>query len=165
MEILGYKCFDEGLINRYGKKFSVGKIYFEPGFIKFGTLGNGFHMCKNIEDTFRYFDCIDKNVDICLVKGSGDFVEYSDEYYGYYDMYSVQKLEILKQLTHDEIIQEGLNLFEKRAERFVSTFKLTSEEIELFKEFYKNSPIVLNAIAYYQEGNVEVYSKKYKQKK
>lgn len=162
MEIIGYKCFKDGLINRYGKKFSIGKIYVAPGTIKFGTLGNGFHMCKNIEDTFRYFDCFEEKVDICLVKGSGNFVEYSDEYYGYYDMYSVQKLEILKKLTREEVICEGLNLYEKRAERFVSTFKLNSQEIKLFRENYQNSQNVLDAIAYHQEGDTEVYKRKYK---
>lgn len=164
MEIIGYKCFDEGLINRYGKKFSVGQIYIAPGSIKFGTFGNGFHMCKNIEDTFRYFDCLKNKVDVCLVKGSGDLVEYSDDYYGYYDMYSVKNLEILKQLTRGEIINQGLNLYEKRAERFVSLFKLTKEEIALFKENYKNNNIVLDAIAYYQEKDIEVYNRKCKTK-
>ena len=44
MAIIGYKCFDKGLINKYGKKFSVGKIYIMLGTIKFGINGNGFHI-------------------------------------------------------------------------------------------------------------------------
>ena len=119
-------------------------------------------MCKNIEDTFRYFDCFSEEVDVCLVRGSGDFIEYSDEYYGYYGMYSVQKLEILKKLSREEIITKGLNLVGFRAERFVSTYKLTPEEILLFKEYYKKSIKVLEAIAYHQEGDTEVYSRKIK---
>ena len=79
MDIIGYKCFNKGLLNRYGKKFSVGKIYVTDGMLKFGTRGNGFHICKNIEDTFRYFNSLKNDVDVCLVKGSGDFIEYSDE--------------------------------------------------------------------------------------
>ena len=47
--IKGYKCFNKGLINRYGKKFEVGKIYHQDGDIKFGINGNGFHMCSNLE--------------------------------------------------------------------------------------------------------------------
>lgn len=31
----GYKCFDKGLINRYGKKFEIGKIYHVVGIVKF----------------------------------------------------------------------------------------------------------------------------------
>ena len=46
MGIIGYKAFDKGLINRYGTKFEVGKIYIAEGAIKFGNQGNGFHLCK-----------------------------------------------------------------------------------------------------------------------
>lgn len=162
MAIIGYKCFDKGLINKYGKKFSVGKIYIMPGAIKFGINGNGFHMCKRIEDTFRYFECFENEVDVCLVKGSGEVVEYSDDYYGYYDMYSVQKIEILKQLNREEIINEGLNMCDLRVKRFVSTLKLNEEEINLFRETFKDNLSVLDAIAYYQEGDEQAYEKKYK---
>lgn len=31
----GYKCFDKGLINRYGEKFEIGKIYHVVGIVKF----------------------------------------------------------------------------------------------------------------------------------
>ena len=154
MAIIGYKCFDKGLINKYGKKFSVGKIYIMPGAIKFGINGNGFHMCKRIEDTFRYFECFENEVDVCLVKGSREIIEYSDDYYGYYDMYSVQKIEILKQLSREEIINEGLNMCDLRVKRFVSTLKLTEEEINLFKETFKDNLSVLDAIDYYQEGDI-----------
>ena len=56
MKVIGYKCFNKDLINHYGQKFEIGKIYIASGIIKFGTRGNGFHMCKNIEDCFRFFD-------------------------------------------------------------------------------------------------------------
>lgn len=157
MEIVGYKCFNRGLINRYGNKFSKGKIYIATGNIKFRN--NGFHMCKNMEDTFRYFDALNNEVDVCLVKGSGEIQEFSDEYYGYYDMYSVQKIEILKQLSHLEIIEKGLSLNEIKVQRFLSTFKLNKNEIELFKEKFNKYKTVLNMIAYYQEGNTKVYQK------
>ena len=99
MGIIGYKAFDKGLINRYGTKFEVGKIYIAEGAVKFGNQGNGFHLCKNMEDTFRYFDAMESEIDICKVKGSGDAIEYYDEYYGYYDMFAVSELEILKKLS------------------------------------------------------------------
>ena len=160
MDVIGYKCFDKGLINKYGKKFSVGKIYIIPGTIKFGI--NGFHLCKRIEDTFRYFECFENEIDVCLVKGSGEIIESYDDYYGYYDMYSVQNLEILKRLSREEIINEGLNMCDLRAERFVSTFRLTEEEVNIFKETFKTNLSVLHAIAYYQEGDKQVYERKYK---
>ncbi len=60
--MIGYKCFNSDLTNRYGSKFEVGKTYHAKGDIKFGNNGNGFHMCKNMEDTLRYFDAFNDNV-------------------------------------------------------------------------------------------------------
>lgn len=161
MEVIGYKCFNKGLTNRYGKKFSVGKIYLCPEIIKFEKNGNGFHLCKNIEDTFRYFDTFNNEVDVCLVKGIGKINESFDDYNCYYDMYCVEKMEILKHLNRTEIINLGLNLHPIRAKRFVSSFKLTLDEIKLFKEKYKTEIDVIDAIAYYQEGDKKVYERKY----
>ena len=157
MKVKGYKCFNKDLTNRYGTKFCVGQIYIASGIVKFGN--NGFHMCKNIEDTFRYFDTTNKDIRICEVIGSGNYTEHSDEYYGYYDMYSVEKLEIIKELSREEIIEKGLHLKEQRAERFVSTLTLTKEEISLFKEVFKNNQRILKAIAYYQENDKQAYTK------
>ena len=60
--IEGYKCFSEGLVNRYGVKFEIGKIYHTENEVKYQY--NGFHMCANLEDTLRYFDAMDDTVDI-----------------------------------------------------------------------------------------------------
>lgn len=158
MEIKGYKCFNKDLTNRYGTKFSVGKIYVAPGIIKFGNNGNGFHICKNMEDTFRYFDTT--NFTVCEVIGSGNMSKKTDEYYGYYDMYCVEKMKIIKELSRKEIIDIGLNLNEIRIKRFLSTLILTEEEIELFKNKYKGKRDVINTISYYQEGNKNIYIKK-----
>lgn len=159
MSVIGYKCFNKDLTNRYGEKFSVGKVYVAKGAIKFGNNGNGFHLCKNIEDTFRYFDAMKNQISICKVKGSGKIEKFDDDYYGYNDMYAVEQLEILKNLSYDEIINIGLNLDTLRAERFVSGIKLNNEDIQKFKDKFKNDIRVLNAIAYYQEGDLEVYSR------
>lgn len=162
VEIYGYKCFDSGLINLYGQKFSIGKLYVAPGIIKYGPWGNGFHLCKNVEDTFRYFDTTKKDVCVCEVVGSGNMDKYEDEYNGYYNMYAVEKLRITKQLAREELIEKGLNLYGLRAIRFVSTLSLTPNEIVLFKEKFKNNINVLNAIAYYQENDKDVYTRKFK---
>lgn len=160
MKVIGYKCFNKGLINSYGKKFSLGKIYITKVMLKPGIHGNGFHMCKNVEDCFRYFDTSKKDIQVCKVVGSGKTIEYSDEYNGYYDLFCVEKLEILNVLSREELINIGLSLNELRAERFVSTLSLTQEEIELFKEKYKKIDFVLKAIAYYQENDKDVYNRK-----
>ena len=46
MVIKGYKAFDNGLINRYGKKFELEKTYTTEGKISFGNNGNGFARIK-----------------------------------------------------------------------------------------------------------------------
>ena len=64
--MIGFKVFDYGLINRYGFKYELNKTYHTDGELRFGIDGNGFHMCKNIEDTLRYFDAFNDNIRICL---------------------------------------------------------------------------------------------------
>ena len=159
MEVIGYKCFNKDFTNRYGSKFEVGNTYIANGKIKFGNNGNGFHLCKNFEDTFRYFDAMNDDIKLCLVKGSGKIAESFDDYYGYYDMYSVEKLEILKDLSRKEIIKLAISLNESRVERFISLFRLTEEELELFKYKFNKYKRVLEAISYYQEENKNVYKK------
>ena len=162
MEVRGFKCFKPGLINHYGTKFEVGKIYIMPGAIKFGINGNGFHLCKNIEDTFKYYDAMNKDVEICEVIGSGKIAEYEDDYCGYYGMYAVSQLQILRKLSREEIINIGLNLNVVRARRFVELFRLTEEEINKFIEKFKNREFIEieNVIDYYQRGNLDAFTKR-----
>ena len=157
--IKGYKCFNKDLTNRYGTQFEIGKTYKITNPIKFGK--NGFHMCTNIEDTFRYFDAINEEVSVCEVLGFGNKQIHNDEYYGYYDMYSVEKIKIIRVIPRDEIINIELNLNEFRVTRFIQGFKLTKEEILLFKDKFNISSQLLNAIAYYQEKDIDVYTRKY----
>lgn len=156
MVVKGYKCFNEDFTNKYGMKFELGKIYIAD----INTKVKKFHLCKNLEDTFRYFDAINNNVRICEVIGSGNIVPYSEEYQGYYDMYSVSQLEIKKELTHDEIISYGLNLDSNKVKRFIVGFKLTEEEMIKFANKFKNEQSVLDIIASYIENNNVVYKKR-----
>ena len=157
--IIGYKCFKKGLINNYNEKFELGKIYSVTGPIKAGVHGNGYHICTNIEDTFRYID--NKNgIDVCLVCGFGDKDLLEDEYNGYYDMYAVEKFMILKILSREEIINIWLNLVEYRLLRFIEGYKLLESEKNIFKQKYKNQEWIMNAIAYYQDNDLEIYQRK-----
>lgn len=160
MEVIGYKCFNKDMTNNYGKKFESGKKYIAIGDIKFGNQGNGYHMCKNLEDTLRYFDYQNNDICICLVKGSGKIVENSDEYYGYYDTYSVECIEIIKKLNREEIIKYAINLNIERLKRFIACFKLTKEEIIYFKEIFKHCNQIIEYIEYYQENNYNVFRRK-----
>ena len=157
--IKGYKAFNVDLTNRYGSSFEVGKRYSVDANAVFGNHGNGFHFCKNIEDTFRYFPAIEEKISVCLVKGTGEIAIYEDEYNGYYDMYSSENIEIIKQLTRDEIIEIGLNLNSLRVCRFIQCFKLNNEEIELFKEKFFDNIRVIQFINYYQLNDKEAFKK------
>ena len=161
----GYKCFDKGLINRYGTKFEVGKLYHTDNEIKFGNDGNGFHVCKRLEDTLRYFDAMNGEVDIAKVKCYGNYQKYEDEYNDYYDMYAFEYMIIDKVLTREEIINYGIHLYEMQVKRFISGFRLTKEEIIMFKEQFKKNQNILNTIAYYQEGDKEVFNRQYTKKR
>ena len=158
MEIRGYKAFNEDLSNRYGLEFETGEIYQVSGSISFGVRGNGFHFCKRLEDTLRYFDAMDDNIQIAEVIGRGSIVEYYDDYYGYYDMYVASELEVVKVLSREEIVYPYL-FYEntEQVKRFVSGFKLTEEEKKIFRNEYFDNRDVMATIAYYQDGVKDVY--------
>lgn len=158
--ILGYKCFNKNLINNYNKTYEIGKKYEVSGEVKFGNNGNGFHFCKNLEDTLRYFDSFNEDIDICKVIGSGDIKQYDDEYYGYYDMYVSSVIVILKKLTRKEIFDIIFNSSEFSVVRFISGYKLTDSELEMFEKKYMNNQTILDAITYYYKDK-NVYQKKY----
>lgn len=155
--IRGYKAFNADLTNRYGIPFEEGKKYSVNGHAVFGNHGNGFHFCERLEDTLRYFDAMNGEVLFAEVVGSGNIVEYSDEYYGYYDMYSATELEVVRFLSRKDIIDMFLDAPFYRTIRFVQGFRLTEEERELFKLQYDSEYKVLQAIAYYQEGKKDTY--------
>ena len=165
MTMDGYKTFHKGMKNRYGKTFQEGRIYEIEGPLKFGPNGNGIHFCKNLEDTLRFFPAMEEEVVITEVTALGDLVEYTDDYNDYYDMFCTNKIRINHIMTREEIIKMYLNMTDYRVIRFVSGFRLTSDEIELFKIRYSSEISILDAIAYYQENKKEEYKNKIKEHK
>ena len=157
--IEGYKCFNKGLINRYGDTFEIGKVYHADGIIQYGNNGNGFHFSTNLEDTLRYFDTT-KEFDICEVVGFGNIHQVNDEYNGYFNLYAVENILIKRLLTREEIINYALNLNDLRVCRFLMFFKLTAEEKILFLEKYQCNLMVLDTISYYQDNDKDVYKRK-----
>ena len=155
--IRGFKAFDSNMNNRYGKHFKEGEKYSVLGPSVYGTQGNGFHFCERLEDTLRYVDGMSDNIQIAEVVGFGDVVESFDNYYGYYDMYVASNIQIVRVLSREEIICNGLNMPEYRSERFVKGYRLTDYEIDLFKSAFRENDNVLRAIAYYQEGDGKAY--------
>ena len=154
----GYKCFNKGLVNKYGEVFEIGKVYHVNGDIKFHK--NGFHMCTNLEDTLRYFDAFNEEVDITSVIGYGNINKYDDEYNEFFDMYSVEYLKLLTLLKREEIISYALKLPSMRLKRFISLFRLTKEELELFREKFNKDSMIQTTLDYYQDEKSKLYIKK-----
>ena len=153
----GFKCFDKGLINRYGVQFEIGKEYHVDGNIQFGNKGNGYHMCTNMEDTFRYFDAMNKEVDVCSCIGWGKTHRVDDEYYGFNNMYACEYIKLIKLYKRKEVIEYMLKQSDMHVERFISLYKLTLDEIELFEQVYKDDNSIKKKILYYQKNIKDVY--------
>lgn len=158
MQIKGFKAFNKDMTNRYNEEFEEGKEYTISGPLKFGNDGNGFHFCKRMEDTLRYFNAFEEEIKIAAVISNGSVVEYYDDYYGYYDMYATSSIFIEHIYTREEIINKFLKEHEYSVDRFLKGFKLTKEEINLFKEKYNKNIQILKTIAYYQENNKDIYN-------
>ena len=161
----GYKAFNKDFTNRYGEKFEVGKTYTDSSNITFGNDNEGgFHMCANLEDTLRFVPADTDDVVICEVTGFGKIVEgdrYEDDYYGYYDMYSVEKMTINKKLSRKEIVDMFLNMStssKDRICRFIESYKLNETEEEMFKLKFGDFTPIMQYISYYQDGDKEAFN-------
>lgn len=157
MEVKGYKAFNSDMTNNYGEKFTEGETYHIDGPISFGVHGNGFHMCKRIEDTFRYVDPV--GVKVAKVIDFGTVCEGYDEYNGYFDMYSVSDIIIKKIMNREEIIDEVLKDGIEGTKRFITTgFSLTSEEVEKIRAKF-NDPIIDTYIMYYVHNDKDAFKR------
>lgn len=165
MIIKGYKAFYNDMTNQVGMHFEEGETYIASLPIKENYKGNGYHFAKNLEDTLCFVDDKDLEIKVAEVTGSGIICQYEYDYYGYYDLYCAEKIKIDKILTREEVLNTILDKFEFSAERFVKYYKLTVEEIGLFKKHYSYSVGVLDSIAYYQENDKSVYERKYMKKR
>ena len=167
MEIKGFKAFNSDLTNNYGNIFLEGETYHIDGDISFGINGNGYHFCKRLEDTFRYIS--DDNKRVAQVTGFGEIKEGFDDYNEYYDMYSASSLTINHILEREEVLNYILHANEFCVLRFIVTgFKLTNDEILMFRNYFANSLIINKYIDYYllndkrafnQETNCKILKK------
>lgn len=159
MAIRGYKAFDKNMDNRYGRHFEEGKTYRVDGDVAFGLNGNGFHFCKRCEDTLRYFDGMNEDIVMAEVIGSGNIVESFDEYYGYYDMFSAEQLEIIRFIPRSELVMNFLNMKNiERVKRFIQGYRLRDIEKAMFRSYFSNEESVLKTIDYYQDGDLEAFN-------
>ena len=156
--INGYKAFNSDLTNNYGKKFTEGYVYHVSGDVSFGVKGNGFHFCKRMEDTFRYIN--DDNKLVAEVTGFGNIKEGFDNYNEYYDMYSASSIKINRFLSREEVLNYVMHANEFAVIRFIVTgFKLTDEEISLFRNIFSDSLLINNYLDYYYLHDKDIFKK------
>ena len=156
----GYKSFNKDFKTFNDIIMEPNKIYELDGEIKYHKYG--YHFASRLEDTLRYVNGLEEKIILCKIKALGNIDWYDDEYYGYYDLGCTNKIYIDKPLTREEIINYALKLYEQRLIRFIQGYKLTKEELELFKTIYKNNDNIINFLSYYQEKDYEVFKRKYK---
>lgn len=148
MEIHGYKSFNGDGTNNAGIVMPPG-IYHCDGDIIYQR--NGFHFARNLEDTLRYRTIEDGEPLIAEVIGRGTIVEsnrYEDiEYYGYYGLYAASDMEIVRYLTHEEIVEYALKLVDRDGiKRILASQILTEEDIKMI---VKENSTYENYLNYY----------------
>lgn len=162
MEMIGYKTLDNESKNRYGKTFLPGIVYSVEGEVRFGRNGNGYHFCKNFEDSLKYLECFTRNFKLAKVRAFGEIRESFDRYNDIYDIYVASSLEILSYLTEEEIFKIALQLSPIQIKRFLQLYPLTELEKERFKEEYKMLELgVMQTFDYYQENKKDAFSNVY----
>lgn len=159
--INGYKAFNLDKTNRHGFKMEEKKTYEVTGEIKFGTTGNGFHMCNNLVDVFKYYD--PETSLVAEVIGFGNYEKIDLPNIDYYDQYVVEKIRIEKFLSRHEIINNILNDNESNVLKFLSYSKLNDEEIVLFIRKFYNKYSIMRALMYYQLDYKDIYYDKYEE--
>ena len=88
----GYKALNKDMINRYGNKYELGNKYYLNSGVPIWSK-NGFHFCVRPEDTLRYVDGFNDEIEMVEVEASGTMILHEDEYYGFYDMYVSSEME------------------------------------------------------------------------
>ena len=162
MEVKGYKAFNKDKTNRCNELFDVGVKYRVTGDIRFGgvntKVANGYHMCTRLADVFRYVDAMNGNFIVAEVTGRGNYQKYDDEYYGYFDMYAFEEIEINRFIDRKEVMEI---LFSTSGEfdvsKLVRTCRLTPEELLVLINKFKSCYSLLKLILYYQLGQTDIY--------
>ena len=156
----GYKSFNKNFETFNNIKMKENQIYKIDDDIKYSKVG--YHFATRLEDTLRYVNGLKEEIIICNIEALGNIDWHDDEYYGYYDLGCTNIIKINNILTREEIIKYIYNKPEFNIIRFISGYKLTNEELKLFKERYKNNNNILNYIKYYQENDTQVFDRNHK---
>ncbi len=138
-EIIAYKVFFKGLKNNLdGINYEIGKEYQTTSDLQY--MKSGFHMCKNPEDCFRFIRPVETDVDLALVRGFGKTYGFDAGYKSYDDtlgyIYITEKMEILKVLTREEILDLAIKMSPISLKTFLDLYPITPEESDYLKDNY-----------------------------
>lgn len=163
MEIRGFKGFKDDFRNKYGKPFETGVVYSrESTVLKFGENGKGYHFAVSLADTFRFFNpCLDNMY--CEVLGTGNFLRQDPYLYNSDVMYVVEKLEIIRVLSREDILQYVCQADMDELRRFFALFPFTKAELEALRKYfiekgYEYEQFISRAMEY-QTGDRETFKR------
>lgn len=159
---IGYKAFylqDGSLINLYGKVFMPGVVYKASKKIGYGVGQYGYHFASTPEDCLRYFDTYNKDVVVTMADIMGEAIIRNDEYNGYLELGSTDKIMISKVFSRDALISHFANNAVPfyRVERFVRDFKMTPDEFSMIYQCHQKTSLD-KVYDYYQNGNKDAFS-------
>lgn len=161
----GYKVLDKGLINQYGFKYELNKVYELHGELDYKS--NGFCFCSKPEDTIMFAG--DKNnFDLTEVDALGNIVSgddyFENRFYGLKGLYATDKIIIKRLVPREELV--AMVIASKDFDRMVTLnmyLKFTEPEIERILSTFGEE--FEPYIAFYQYGDEKAFSKYYESKR
>jgi len=108
-KVYGFKGFNKDLQCLFFQ-YEIGKTYTKDDSEDISLCSNGFHFCENPFDIFNYYPPMEGNR-YCQVIGSGKMIKGITD-----SKLAVQKIEIIKELTLKELIQEGIKYIKGEGE-------------------------------------------------
>ena len=156
----GYKVLDKGLINQYGFKYEIGKVYNLDGELDYKS--NGFCFCEHPETTLLFAG--DKsNFDLTEVEALGNIVSgddyFENRFYEITGLYATDRMRIKRLVPREELVSMVIesNNFE-RMKTLNMYLRFTPEEIEAILKKYGQA--FKPYIEFYQYGDQEAFSRK-----
>ena len=154
----GFMCFYEDMTDLQNDSYEIGRKYNEE------DKGKKFTIYKNLEDSLRNYHAEINDVIICIVEGLEGGRKIEDTVYEFIERYEFDSIKILKRVPREFVIEYGLNLYDFRLERFLSSYKLTDEEKDKFRLKFGKDPNSKSTIDYYINGKKDAYKEEIKNK-
>lgn len=153
--------------NQCGTPYELNREYELSGELKYSK--NGFHFSIYPEETLRFRDrsngLLASDFTIVEIEADGK-IECGDDYlenekFDTIGVYASSRMTVLRILPREEVFNIILNSKNPlRMRKYIMFVKLTTEEIDLVKEYY-NDFCTLGYIGYYQYNDEKAFEKAY----